>query len=72
MPNTPDLLIIHANVFTANSQRPRAQAIGLRGDRIVFVGSNAEAKRWTNSASRVIEARGRTVMPSLWNTKKAC
>jgi predicted amidohydrolase YtcJ len=58
-----DLLILDANVFTADARRPRAQALGIRGNRIIFVGDNAGAKRWTSPKSRVIEARGRSVLP---------
>jgi predicted amidohydrolase YtcJ len=58
-----DILITNARVFTADTDHPRAEAVALRGNRIVFVGSNAEAESLRGPDTRVIDAAGRTVMP---------
>ena len=57
------LLLHNANVFTADPDRPRAEAVALHGNRIVFAGSNIEAKRLAGPSTRLIDARGRTVLP---------
>ena len=33
-----DLLLVNGNVYTANEKQPHAEAIAVKGDRIVFVG----------------------------------
>lgn len=60
-----DLVLTNARVYTADEARPRAQAIAIRGDRIVFVGSAAEAEVLSGSATRVIDLGGKTVIPGL-------
>ncbi|PYK29331.1 MAG: amidohydrolase, partial [Verrucomicrobia bacterium] len=58
-----DLLLINGNVYTVNEKQPRAEAIAVRKDRIVFVGSNADAKKF--QAGRTIDLGGKTVVPGL-------
>ncbi|MDQ6860438.1 MAG: amidohydrolase [Verrucomicrobiota bacterium] len=57
-----DLILLNANVYTANDKQPHAEAVAIKGDRISFVGSNAEAHKL---AGRVIDLHGRTVLPGL-------
>jgi predicted amidohydrolase YtcJ len=61
----PDLIIENATVYTVDERHPTAEAIGIRGDRIVFVGSRAEAAKLKGPATRVIDAGGATVVPGL-------
>ena len=59
-------LIIHnAQVYTVNSLQPTAQAVAVRGDRIVLVGSNQAALDLRGPDTRVIDARGGTLVPGL-------
>jgi predicted amidohydrolase YtcJ len=60
-----DLLFINGNVYTVNEQQPRAEAVAVKMDRIVFVGSNAQARRYRGAKTRVIDLRGATVLPGL-------
>lgn len=60
-----DLIITNARIYTADAARPRAQALGIKGDRIVFVGSSAEAKTLAAAGTRVIDAKGKTVIPGM-------
>jgi len=60
-----DLIFTNANVYTANDQQPRAQAVAVKGDRIVFVGSNAEAKKYQGANTRVVDLHGATVLPGM-------
>lgn len=62
-PGVVDLVFINGNIYTANDRQPHAEAVAVRGDRIVFVGSNAAAKRYQSSRTRVIDLRGATVLP---------
>jgi hypothetical protein len=58
-----DLLIINANVFTADPANPTTEALAVKGNRIAFVGSNADVLDWRGPAARIIDAAGRTLMP---------
>jgi len=58
-----DLVLLHGDLYTVDSQRPRAQALAIRGDRIAAVGSDAEIQRWVGAGTRVIDLQGRMVMP---------
>ncbi|OGN93641.1 MAG: hypothetical protein A2Z71_02115 [Chloroflexi bacterium RBG_13_50_21] len=52
-----------AHVFTADRDNPTAQAVGVRGRQIVFVGSAAEVEEWKGAQTRLIHGEGHTLMP---------
>lgn len=58
-----DLIITNAAIWTGDTVRPRAEAIALRGDRILAVGSAAEIQRHRTAVTRVLDAGGRFVSP---------
>lgn len=60
-----DTLFLNGNVYTGNEAQPRAEAIAVRGERILFVGSTSEAKRRAGKDARTIDLGGKTVVPGL-------
>jgi predicted amidohydrolase YtcJ len=60
-----DLLLLNGAVYTVNDKQPRAEAVAVRGGKILFVGSNAEGRRLSGPATRVVDLRGATVVPGL-------
>ena len=58
-----DLLLVNGNVYTVNEKLPHAEAVAVKKDRIVFVGSNDEAKKF--HAARTVDLAGRTLLPGL-------
>jgi predicted amidohydrolase YtcJ len=40
-----DLVIVNAHVWTVDDARPEAEAVAVRGDRIVLVGTSDEVRR---------------------------
>jgi predicted amidohydrolase YtcJ len=58
-----DILIRNARVYTVNDLQPWAEAVAIRGDRIVWVGSDAEADQQHGDRTRVIDAEGRLLLP---------
>src|SRR5205085_2820894 len=58
-----DLLLINGNVYTVNEKQPRAELIAVKKDRVLFVGSNDDAKKF--QAARTIDLAGKTVVPGL-------
>ena len=68
MSNPADLIFTNAAVYTADPARPRAEAVAVRGNRIVFVGraaEAAEAAELRGPRTQVIDAAGRTLLPGL-------
>ncbi len=62
---TADVVFKNGNIYTVNERQPHAEAIAVKGDRIVFVGSNLEARKYVGTATRVIDLDGHTVVPGL-------
>jgi predicted amidohydrolase YtcJ len=60
-----DLLLINASVYTLSEAQPRAEAVAIRGDRIVYVGSSGEAADYRGPETEVIDLAGKTVVPGL-------
>jgi predicted amidohydrolase YtcJ len=58
-----DLLLINGNVYTVNEKQPHAEAVAVKDKRIVFVGSNDDAKKF--HAKQVVDLAGKTVVPGL-------
>ncbi len=58
-----DLTVVGARVWTGDPARPEAQAVAVRGERIVAVGTDAEVRRLVGPGTRVIDARGGMVAP---------
>jgi len=58
-----DLVLANGNIYTVHDKQPKAEAIAVKGNRIVFVGSNEDAKKF--HAAKVIDLRGRTLVPGL-------
>ena len=55
-----DILILHGKLVDGSGKKPRVADVGIRGDRIVFVGDAAKAKL---TAVRTIDATGLVVAP---------
>ncbi len=62
---TADLIIENARIVTLDRARPSAEAIAIGGDQILAVGSQASMQRWKGTATRVVDAGGRTIVPGL-------
>jgi len=59
------LLFINGNIYTADAKRPHAEAVAVKDDRIIFVGSNTDAKKFQGPNTRTIDLHGSTVLPGL-------
>jgi len=63
-PRAPaDLVIHHAKVFTVDRSQPEAEAIAIIGERIIAVGTDPSIDPFIDSRTRVIDARGASVLP---------
>jgi len=59
----PPIVIHHAKIFSGVAGRPFAEAIAIRGDRIVAVGTNDQILSAAGPSTRRIDAGGRLVVP---------
>ena len=57
------LVLRGGNVVTLDDTRPTATALAATADHIVAVGSDAEITRWIGDATKVVDCRGRLVIP---------
>ena len=60
-----DLILRGGNIVTVDSAVPRAQALAVREDRIVAVGTDQEVERLRGSQTRVIDLAEKTAVPGL-------
>jgi len=60
-----DRLFLNATVYTGNDAAPTADAVAVKGNTIVFVGSNADARRYQGASTEVIDLAGKTLLPGL-------
>lgn len=59
------LLFYDAQVFTAEFDRPYAEAVAIRGDRIIAVGSLGDVERTAGPSARKVDLHGKFLMPGM-------
>ena len=59
----PDIILTNGKIITVNDQFAIAQAVAVRGSRIVGVGTSQDITRLAGPATRRIDLRGRSVVP---------
>ena len=65
-PPAPATLVLrNGKVVTVEAAMPEAQAIAVRGDRIVAVGTNQAIQAYVGPATEVIDLRGQLAIPGL-------
>lgn len=64
-PEPADLVLHNGTIYTMNEAQPKVQAVAIRGDRIVFAGTNEAATSYISSATKVVNLEGKTVTPGL-------
>ncbi len=60
-----DLILFNGKVFTSDVAKPAAEAVAIRGERIVAVGTNKEVEKLANIKTRKIDLQGRVVIPGI-------
>ena len=54
---------INGKVYTVNAKQPLAQCVIVEGNKILFVGSDKDAKKYINKATEVIDLKGKLMLP---------
>src|ERR1700677_4694857 len=61
----PDLVLANGKIITVDERFTIAQALAIKGDRIVAVGTNQEMAQLAGTNTRRIDLMGRAVIPGL-------
>jgi predicted amidohydrolase YtcJ len=64
-----DLALINGKVSTMNLAQPHYDAIAIKDDRIVKVGTKEAISRWIGKNTEVITLNGKTVVPGFIHTQ---
>jgi predicted amidohydrolase YtcJ len=62
-PETADIILTDGQVYTLDEAQPWAEAVAIRGERILAVGSNSEVRRHAGSNTRTITTDGAFILP---------
>ena len=60
-----DLILLNGKIVTVDDRFSIAQALAIRGQRIVAVGTNADVEKLKGPTTRTMDLAGRTVIPGL-------
>jgi predicted amidohydrolase YtcJ len=63
-----DLIVHHAKVVTVDLKFRTVRAVAVKDGRVVALGGNQAVLRWKGPKTRVINARGKTVLPGLYDS----
>jgi len=58
-----NLVLINGEFITMNPSAPFAQAVAVRKDKIVAVGTTSEVQRWIGKGTKVIDLKSKAVVP---------
>lgn len=60
---TADMVFTNASVLTMDDANPKAEAVAVEGNKIIFVGSAADAQKHVGDATEVFDLSGRALLP---------
>jgi hypothetical protein len=58
-----DTVVVNARIYTVNSRQPWAEALAIRREKVVAVGSAKDIEAYRGATTKVIDAGGRLVLP---------
>jgi predicted amidohydrolase YtcJ len=65
---TADIILINGNIATLDEANARAEAVAIAGNKILSVGSNEAILKFKSGKTQVIDAKGKTIIPGLFDT----
>lgn len=68
MTQTADLIITNARIFTSDKANPHAEAVAIKGNRILYVGDNQGVEALRGDRTRQIDGQGHTLTPGFIDT----
>lgn len=64
-PPRAELILLSGQIHTMNESKPHAQAIAIRGGKIIAIGNDQEIKQWQGQHTEIINLANRMAMPGL-------
>jgi predicted amidohydrolase YtcJ len=64
-PTSANLVLLHGKIHTQDASRSIAQALAIRGGKILAIGADQEVSALIGPGTRTIDLKGRTVLPGL-------
>lgn len=63
--NTADLILINGKIITVDQKFSIEQAVAIKNDKIVAVGTDQKIKKLADQKTKIIDLKGKTVIPGL-------
>lgn len=60
-----DIILTNGKIFTSDTTQLYVAALAIRGNKIIAAGSNETALRYATSTTKIIDLKGKTVIPGL-------
>src|SRR5260370_15297271 len=60
---TADTIILRAKIYTLNGKQPWAEALAIKGGKILAVGSDKDIQAYRGSSTKVVDAGGHLLPP---------
>lgn len=60
-----DSVYINGNIYTMDEEQPTAAAMAVKGQKLIFVGSNENVKSYIGNNTKITDLKGKTVIPGL-------
>lgn len=68
MSQSADVIIHNTKIFTSDESDPHAEAVAVKGNRIIYVGSDEEVESFKGPSTRLIDGHGHTLTPGFIDT----
>lgn len=60
-----DSVYINGNIYTMDEDQPSVSALAVKGQKLIYVGTDATAKNYIGNNTKVVDLQGKTVLPGL-------
>lgn len=60
-----DSVYINGNVYTMDEDQPKASAIAVKGQKLIYVGDDKNVEKYIGNNTKITDLKGKTVIPGL-------
>ncbi|HYE69651.1 MAG TPA: amidohydrolase [Anaerovoracaceae bacterium] len=60
-----DSVYINGNIYTMDEDQPNVSALAVKGQKLIYVGNDVAAKDYIGNNTKVVDLKGKTVIPGL-------
>src|SRR5688572_6504820 len=58
-----DVVILGGKIYTVNDEQPIVRSVAVKGDKILFAGSEKEGRAYISDGTRIIDLQGKVMTP---------